>query len=69
MLTRSRWLRALPLCLVAALASAADYTALDRYVASPDASFRYTLVNKVSVLGVTAYQLDMYRRNWLTRPT
>ena len=66
MLTRSRWLRALPLCLVAALASAADYTALDRYVASPDASFRYTLVNKVSVLGVTAYQLDMVSQNWLT---
>jgi PhoPQ-activated pathogenicity-related protein len=45
---------------------AADYTALDRYVQTPDPSYRYDLVNSASALGVTAYVLDMVSQNWLT---
>jgi PhoPQ-activated pathogenicity-related protein len=48
------------------LARAADYTALDRYVAAPDPSFRYTLARTVNSPGLVAYQLDMVSQTWLT---
>lgn len=47
-------------------AFAADYTALDRYVAAPDSSFHYTLNRTVNYAGITAYQLDMVSQTWLT---
>jgi PhoPQ-activated pathogenicity-related protein len=49
-----------------ALARGADYTALDRYVAAPDPSFRYTLARTVNSPGLVAYQLDMVSQTWLT---
>ena len=54
------------ICALAPLAYGADYTALDRYVASPDPSFRYTLVQTVNSPGLVAYQLDMVSQTWLT---
>ncbi len=45
---------------------AADETALDRYVAAPDASFKYTLNRTIPVAGATIYQLDMVSQTWLT---
>lgn len=43
-----------------------DYTALDRYVAAPDASFRYSLARTLNYPGLTAYQLNMVSQTWLT---
>ena len=54
------------LCTLSLLARAADYTALDRYVAAPDPSFRYTLARTVNSPGLVAYQLDMVSQTWLT---
>ena len=45
---------------------AADYTALDRYVAAPDSSYSYTLARTVNSAGITAWQLDMISQTWLT---
>jgi len=61
-------LRHLPLfCFVLGpLAQASDYTALDRYVAAPDASYSYALVNTLKYPGLTAYQLDMVSQTWRT---
>ena len=52
--------------LAAALWAGTDYTALDRYVEAPDASFRYELVNTIRAGTVTAHVLDMVSQNWLT---
>jgi PhoPQ-activated pathogenicity-related protein len=46
------------------LSCAGDYTALDRYIAAPDASYSYKLVNTTSVPGATIYQLDMTSQTW-----
>jgi PhoPQ-activated pathogenicity-related protein len=54
------------ICALAPLARGADYTALDRYVAAPDASFRYTLVGTVNSPGIVAYQIDLVSQTWLT---
>ena len=51
---------------LAPLARGGDYTALDRYVAAPDPSFRYSLANTVNVPGLAVYQLDMVSQTWLT---
>jgi PhoPQ-activated pathogenicity-related protein len=51
---------------LAGLARGGDYTALDRYVAAPDSSYRYSLSRTVSLPGLTAYQLDMVSQTWLT---
>ena len=51
---------------LALLARASDYTALDRYVATPDASFRYSLARTVNYPGMAAYQLEMVSQTWLT---
>src|ERR1035437_6928816 len=54
------------ICALAPLARAGDYTALDRYVAAPDASFRYPLARTVNSPALVAYQLDMVSQTWLT---
>ena len=55
------------LCAVLApRAHAGDYTALDRYVAAPDASYRYSLIRTLKYPGLTAYQLDMVSQTWRT---
>jgi PhoPQ-activated pathogenicity-related protein len=54
------------LLFLAALAQAADYTALDTYVAAPDSSFTYSLSRTVPLPGMTAYQLNMISQTWLT---
>jgi len=51
---------------VASLAWAGDYTALDRYVAAPDSSYRYTLARTLNLPGLTAYQIDLVSQTWLT---
>jgi PhoPQ-activated pathogenicity-related protein len=53
-------------CALAGLARGAEYTALDRYVAAPDASYRYTLTRTLPSLGATVYQIDMVSQTWLT---
>jgi len=45
-------------------APASDTTALDRYVATPDPSYKYELVNKVSGKGYTTYIIDMTSQTW-----
>jgi PhoPQ-activated pathogenicity-related protein len=52
--------------LLAILARAGDYTALDRYVSTTDPSYRYTLTRTLSAPGATTYQLDMVSQTWLT---
>jgi PhoPQ-activated pathogenicity-related protein len=54
------------LLLLSAAGHAADYTALDRYVAAPDSTYRYTLSRTLNYSGLTAYQLDMVSQTWLT---
>ncbi len=54
------------LCALAPLARGGDYTALDRYIAAPDPSFRYSLARTVNAPGLVAYQLDMVSQTWLT---
>jgi PhoPQ-activated pathogenicity-related protein len=41
-------------------------TALDRYVAQPDASFSWKKVSELSDASGTAYLLDLVSQNWLT---
>jgi len=50
--------------LTAAAALAANRTALDEYVAQPDASFKYSLVRTLSGKGWTGYVLDMTSQSW-----
>lgn len=45
---------------------AGDYTALDRYVAAPDAAFRYSHIRTFPSIGATIYQLEVVSQNWLT---
>ncbi len=45
---------------------AADYTALDRYVAAPDDSYRYQLFRTIPAGDLTIYQLDLISQTWLT---
>ena len=57
-----------PLALLLAVLSltAADYTALDRYVATPDPSFRYQPTRTIPAGAATVYQLDLTSQAWLT---
>jgi PhoPQ-activated pathogenicity-related protein len=48
------------------LARGGDFTALDRYIAAPDPSYSYTLVNTVNFPGLVAYQIDLVSQTWLT---
>ena len=41
-------------------------TALDRYVATPDTNYSYSLSNTISRAGYTAYELDLRSQVWLT---
>ncbi len=41
-------------------------TALDRYIAAPDANFKWELVNTISGVGYNAYVLKMVSQQWLT---
>jgi len=41
-----------------------DQTALDRYVAQPDPSYKYELVKTIPGQGYTAYVLDMASQTW-----
>lgn len=41
-----------------------DQTALDRYIAQPDPSYKYELVRTISGEGYTAYVLDMTSQTW-----
>jgi PhoPQ-activated pathogenicity-related protein len=45
-------------------APAGAKTALDRYIETPDASYKYELVNKVKGSGYTAYIIDMTSQSW-----
>lgn len=61
------FIRALIFVGLVSLAHAADnYTALDRYVAAPDASYRYTLFATVPSPGITVYEIDLLSQTWLT---
>ena len=55
-------------CIVLSLATvfAADYTALDRYVAAPDSSYSYKLNRTVQSGRVTIHQLELTSQTWLT---
>ena len=54
------------LALLAASVYAGDFTALDRYVHTPDDAFRYELVRSTAVPGGTLYTLEMTSQRWLT---
>ena len=41
-----------------------EETALDRYVAKPDATFEWSLANTIDGEGFTAYVLDMKSQTW-----
>ena len=41
-------------------------TALDRYIATPDTNYNYSLSNTISGSGYTAYVLDLRSQVWLT---
>lgn len=63
--------RRLVLCLVVGLglnaaAQVGQHTALDRYVAAPDASYHYQLVKTLKGDGYTAFVLEMVSQAWLT---
>ena len=62
--------RLLPICLIATVATsfAADQkTALDRYVAKPDAAYQYRLVKTQRVDDATVFVLDMTSQRYLTK--
>jgi len=42
-------------------------TALDDYVKKPDASYKYSLVNKIEGRGYTAYVIDMTSQSWRSK--
>ncbi|MBX7258054.1 MAG: PhoPQ-activated pathogenicity-related family protein [Candidatus Hydrogenedentes bacterium] len=47
-------------------APGSEQTALDRYVKTPDASYKYALANTIKGEGYTAYVLDMTSQTWRT---
>jgi len=51
----------------AAIFAADKKTALDRYVAKPDPSYRYKLAQSHSLEGATAFVIDMVSQRYLTR--
>ena len=48
-------------CALASLAHGADYTALDRYIAAPDASYRYTLAGTVNSTGPSSNRTPCFQ--------
>ena len=67
-LNRNHRLTALALCLLATgwWPAAGAETALDRYVAAPDADFRFRLVRDSVSANQTTYVLEMTSQRWLT---
>jgi PhoPQ-activated pathogenicity-related protein len=55
------------LALALCVAPAAERTALDRYIAAPDPSFQWKLVNQRAVEGASEYVLDMTSQNWRSK--
>jgi PhoPQ-activated pathogenicity-related protein len=51
-------------CFAQATAPAGEQTALDKYIAAPDPSYKYELVSKIPGKGYTAYVLDMTSQTW-----
>ena len=67
--TWERWLRRMVLPIVLAscnLADGATPTALERYVAAPDASYDFQLVRSTRAPGITAHFLELTSQTWLT---
>ncbi len=65
----SSWCRLLVLMACVSFLGAApgeEETALDRYIAQPDDSYQYKLVNTLRGDGFTTYVLDMTSQTWLT---
>jgi len=58
---------AILLVLVLGMAQLAFGTALDDYVAAPDANYRYSLVNTIKGPGFTSYVLDMTSQSWRSK--
>lgn len=46
--------------------ASADETALDRYVAQPDASYQWTAVKRIPAEGYTTYVLELTSQTWRT---
>ena len=61
-----RRLLVLSLALAVCAATAAQQTALDRYVAAPDPSFRWSVASQRASDGAVEYVLDMISQNWRT---
>jgi PhoPQ-activated pathogenicity-related protein len=58
-------IRTLPVVFVAGLCfGAGNQTSLDRYIATPDPSYRYELANVTKIDGATLYVLDMTSQTW-----
>jgi PhoPQ-activated pathogenicity-related protein len=55
------------LALALCLATASEHTALDRYVAAPDPSFQWKLVNQRTSEAASEYILDMTSQNWRSK--
>ncbi|HEX3726568.1 MAG TPA: PhoPQ-activated pathogenicity-related family protein [Pirellulales bacterium] len=51
---------------LAAVSRGDESTALDAYIAAPDPSYGYQLVNEIKTKGVTTYVLEMTSQSWLT---
>lgn len=62
----SRLLR-IAVALLAPLSFAAEKTALDRYVATPDPNYKYELVSQTPGAGFTTYVLEMTSQQWRTK--
>jgi PhoPQ-activated pathogenicity-related protein len=56
--------RALVLCALVAVAALGQETALDRYIAKPDASYRWRLVKTIPGEGYTGYVLELTSQTW-----
>src|SRR5215467_14308986 len=52
--------------LLSSVPQAIAQTALDRYVAAPDAMYKYELASKVAGPGYTTYVLEMTSQQWKT---
>lgn len=63
---RRQLLRATLLLAVSAALAVAQPTALDRYVARPDAAYKYELVKTLSGQGYTAYVIDLTSQQYRT---
>src|SRR5687767_1475896 len=55
------------LALALCLATAAEQTALDRYVAAPDANFQWKLANQRTTDAAAEYVLDMTSQSWRSK--